>query len=376
MPRPALPNDDLYVRLGVPTDASVEAIEVAWRAPPPATSPGRGRTRGPRPREADQCRPRLAIGPITPRAVRPGARVPPRRRTARRRPPGLARAWDRVDRTLPGPARPTPGPPDGHRPVPGARRRADTHRDRPTVACRATTDRLRGHDPPVPVPGPAGGARSDRCGGRGAAPTRGPRPGDPGRDRRLRDRARPRPIPGRAAERALPSRDPRTADPRAGRRRSASRATARTAGPSRRSCDDSPCWTKATSGPCPRPGRSAPVSSRRGRPACPPSRTKGCGLVRAAARDAADAVPTLARVRRSRGRGAPRGWVAHLVALRHAFDPRGFDDLTGPWRPWLVPADQRRKARRRSSDQAFLSADPADDVAVSSHRSIVVSRTL
>jgi curved DNA-binding protein CbpA len=32
MPRPTLPDDDLYVRLGVPSDASVETIEVAWRA--------------------------------------------------------------------------------------------------------------------------------------------------------------------------------------------------------------------------------------------------------------------------------------------------------------------------------------------------------
>ncbi len=31
-PRPSLPSDDLYERLGVPTDASIEAIEVAWRA--------------------------------------------------------------------------------------------------------------------------------------------------------------------------------------------------------------------------------------------------------------------------------------------------------------------------------------------------------
>ena len=30
--RPPLPADDLYARLGIPTDASVEAIEVAWRA--------------------------------------------------------------------------------------------------------------------------------------------------------------------------------------------------------------------------------------------------------------------------------------------------------------------------------------------------------
>jgi curved DNA-binding protein CbpA len=31
MPRPPLPSDDLYARLGVPIDASVEAIEIAWR---------------------------------------------------------------------------------------------------------------------------------------------------------------------------------------------------------------------------------------------------------------------------------------------------------------------------------------------------------
>lgn len=30
-PRPALPTDDLYARLGVPFDASFEAIEIAWR---------------------------------------------------------------------------------------------------------------------------------------------------------------------------------------------------------------------------------------------------------------------------------------------------------------------------------------------------------
>jgi curved DNA-binding protein CbpA len=32
MPRPMLPRDDLYARLEVPTDASPEAIEIAWRA--------------------------------------------------------------------------------------------------------------------------------------------------------------------------------------------------------------------------------------------------------------------------------------------------------------------------------------------------------
>src|SRR5688500_18848996 len=30
-PRPAIPSDDLYATLGVPVDASPEAIEIAWR---------------------------------------------------------------------------------------------------------------------------------------------------------------------------------------------------------------------------------------------------------------------------------------------------------------------------------------------------------
>ena len=31
-PRPSLPSDDLYARLELPTDASPEAIEIAWRS--------------------------------------------------------------------------------------------------------------------------------------------------------------------------------------------------------------------------------------------------------------------------------------------------------------------------------------------------------
>lgn len=31
-PRPSLPSDDLYARLELPTDATPEAIEIAWRA--------------------------------------------------------------------------------------------------------------------------------------------------------------------------------------------------------------------------------------------------------------------------------------------------------------------------------------------------------
>jgi len=66
-----------------------------------------------------------------------------------------------------------------------------------------------------------------------------------------------------------------------------------------------------------------------------------------AARDAAAAVPTVsldaALVGRAR-RAAAR--IAHLVVLRHAFDPASYAALTAPWRPGLVP-DERPAARVR-----------------------------
>jgi curved DNA-binding protein CbpA len=59
-----------------------------------------------------------------------------------------------------------------------------------------------------------------------------------------------------------------------------------------------------------------------------------------AARDAAAAIPgrsldpsIVARARRAAER------IAHLLVLRHAFAPGVFDALIGPWRPGLVPAD-------------------------------------
>jgi hypothetical protein len=65
-----------------------------------------------------------------------------------------------------------------------------------------------------------------------------------------------------------------------------------------------------------------------------------------AARDAAAAIPSgLAAAERSRARLAA-GRLAHLLVLRHAFAPSAFEGLTGPWRPWLVPAGSGPRVRR------------------------------
>jgi curved DNA-binding protein CbpA len=68
-----------------------------------------------------------------------------------------------------------------------------------------------------------------------------------------------------------------------------------------------------------------------------------------ASRDAAAAVPGIAdeavatRARRVAAR------IAHLLVLRHAFAPAQFALLTAPWRPGLVPEDRRVPGVRRPS---------------------------
>jgi hypothetical protein len=65
-----------------------------------------------------------------------------------------------------------------------------------------------------------------------------------------------------------------------------------------------------------------------------------------AARDAAAAVPVgLSAADRARARlGAGR--LAHLLVLRHAFAPRAFETLTAPWRPWLLAAGPGPRVQR------------------------------
>jgi len=65
-----------------------------------------------------------------------------------------------------------------------------------------------------------------------------------------------------------------------------------------------------------------------------------------AARDVAAAVPVgLSAPDRARARHAAAR-LAHLLVLRHAFAPAAFEALTGPWRPWLVPAGSGPRVRR------------------------------
>lgn len=71
-----------------------------------------------------------------------------------------------------------------------------------------------------------------------------------------------------------------------------------------------------------------------------------------AARDAAAAVnaavggSALARTVVARAERAA-GRIAHLLVLRHAFSPATFAALTAPWRPGLVPDDPRAPSVRR-----------------------------
>ncbi len=65
-----------------------------------------------------------------------------------------------------------------------------------------------------------------------------------------------------------------------------------------------------------------------------------------AARDAAAAVPAgLPAAERARARLAA-GRLGHLLVLRHAFAPAAFDALSAPWRPWLLASGSGPRVRR------------------------------
>lgn len=76
-----------------------------------------------------------------------------------------------------------------------------------------------------------------------------------------------------------------------------------------------------------------------------------------AQRDALDAVRRAsgradvgATTARAAGRAAAR--IAHLLVLRHAFAPADFVAFTAPWRPWLVPIDPMPPTVRRPGSRA------------------------
>ena len=221
MPQPALPADDLYARLSVPTNASPEAIEVAWRALLRRHHPD---VAGP-----DGLEQAKRINVAHDWLSDPALRARYDREHGLRHGIGPRgdghRAWHARDgagrrRAPPGPDRPPArGPGHAHRPVPRPRRGADPDRDRPPGAGRTAADRLRRHDPAVPPARAAGRARRGRGRGRRPPPAGRAPPDDPRRHRRLRHRARPGPVPRRAPDRAVPRARPRAAHARLGRRR-------------------------------------------------------------------------------------------------------------------------------------------------------------
>ena len=366
-PRPRSPTTTSTRRLGVPTDASVEAIELAWRAPAPPPSPRRRGTRRARAREADQRRPRLADRPGPAGPVRPRARPAPCRRAARRRRTAgrgtrAARRRHRRGRARPGaaPRRDPPRPGRRRRPVHRAGRGAHA---RPSSTGWPSPSRRRSRS----ARRSAGSCRptrlvalvDDRGPGRGE-PAAGRRPpADPRRDRRLRDRAGPRAVPRRAAERAVPRPDARAADPGlgGGRRAAALRAERRRRRGAHRggSAALDPAGVRASG----RDGRvGSPARSTPWPPGVSAEDEDGLRIsAQLAARDASAAVPggVDAATRSQARRAAAR--PAHLLALRHAFAPAAYAELTAPWRPWLLPPDAvappvRGPARRSGARSA------------------------
>ena len=335
MPRPPLPSDDLYARLGVPLDASVEAIEIAWRGLLRRHHPDVAGDEGLELAKRINVAHDWLSDPVL------------RARYDRER--GLRHAvGPRGDGRGPWHARgPAPGPVEPEPPRPAGRRRGAD----PEVAIRrfleriesltaTDIDRLSLAEPPPIAFGatirrflpPAQRAALDDVEARVACgPPGGRRPADhPRRDRRLRDRARPRLVPRRAAHRAVPESCARAPDPRLG------------------------CGRRPT------PLR-AERRGRRGLPAAASAELDAAGLTRLAAtgvglpaedpwpggltpedddglrvssalagRDAVAAIPVgpdgpvPPRARRAAAR------LAHLLVLRHAFAPTTFADLTAP----------------------------------------------
>ena len=339
-PRPALPADDLYRRLGVAVDASPRPssspgvhCSVATTPTSPATartasnsrsgstSPTTGwrdpalRARYDRERRPSSTRSARAVtarrdvaGPRRGPATAPGGTAPPPGLAAAPRPGGCRRRFL---------ARVAALTPDGARPV-GAR--------------RAAADRVPGDGPPLP---PAGGGwrHSPRSRRAGAADV------PPGADRPVIREA----LDGYAAELVLaPFLDELlAANPSAAGQGSGCSAPGTLASASRGSVPTARPWT-----------RSAPRRRTRIRPARGAGRVRGrriagetvpgpehgggrgapdLGAARGPGRGGGRAREGLAP-RRSRARRMRRWW-AHVTALRHAFPPAIYAALVAPWRP-------------------------------------------
>jgi curved DNA-binding protein CbpA len=358
-PRQPLPDDDLYRRLGVPTDAGFEAIEVAWRAllrrhhpdvagpegtelakrinvahdwlSDPALRARYDRERGLRhavgPR-GDGAAGRWHARDGSARAgvhADPAARSGTRASGATRRPPDPASALDRfvahivaltptdVDRL--GLAEPSP------------------------IAFAATIRRfvppdrlsvLEALDGRIAASLPAGADRPvirDAIDGYATELVLGP----------FLDELLSQPFRDRARERLTRGWESAVGQPRYGPNgRSVSALVRRIGGLDREGVQALAATVGATRDDAPWPPGHSPDEDDALRVS-----------VALAAADAAAAVPDgVDAVTRSQARRAA-GRPAHLLVLRHAFAPAAFAASSAPWRPWLLPVDDGPTGARR-----------------------------
>jgi hypothetical protein len=348
MPQPALPADDLYLRLSVPTNASPEAIEVAWRAllrrhHPDVAGPD-GLEQAKRINVAHDwlSDPALRARYDRERGLRHG--IGPRG--------DGHRAWH---------ARGGAGPAAAH-PVPPERRTVDQATriarflDRVAALTSTEIDRLALAEPPPIAFGatirrflpPEQRAALDEV----EAAVGGRLP--PGADRptirdaidgyatelvlgRFLDELLTEPFRERAHERLTRGWDAAVGQPRYGPNGAAVEALVERIG----TLDAAGLQRLAATGADVR-GTEEPWP-----PDVSPDDDDALRISAIlASRDAAGAVPTgLAAPERTRARLAA-GRLAHLLVLRHAFAPSAFDALTASWRPWLLPAGSGPRVRR------------------------------
>lgn len=334
-PRLALPNDDLYARLELPSDATPEAIEIAWRAllrrhHPDVAGPD-GLDRAKRINVAHDW---LSVPELRARYDR--ARGMPRRSamhpgglpqdahhpTPRRAAPQTRRPEDVIAQFLERVARLSDDELDRLAiadPAPIAfgatiRRFLPEERQAALSAAEAVIDRR------LPPAAAARPAIRDAVRAYAAELVLGP----------FLDELLSEPFRGRARERLSRGWEAAVGQPRYGPNGVAVRALLGRL----RSLDAAAVRGLTDDGP------DSPIEAL-WPPGTSPEDDEGLRVSSAlAAADAATAVPTdgldrpsVERARRAAGR------LAHLLVLRHAFPPATFDALTARWRPGLLPRE-------------------------------------
>jgi curved DNA-binding protein CbpA len=347
MPQPALPADDLYLRLGVPTDASPEAIELAWRALLRRHHPD---VAGP-----DGLEQAKRINVAHDWLSDPALRARYDREHGLRHVMGPRgdghRAWHARDAGGAPPARPAPAPRRPDQATVVAR-----FLERVAALTHTEIDRLALAEPPPIAFGatirrflpPEQRAALDEV--ERAVATRLP----PGADRptirdaidgyatelvlgRFLDELLTEPFRERAHERLTRGWDAAVGQPRYGPNGASVEGLveriARLDAAGLRRLTATGAEVRGTEDPWP--------------PDVSPDDDDALRISAIlAARDAAAAVPAgLSAPDRARARlGAGR--LAHLLVLRHAFAPAAFEALSGPWRPWLLAAGPGPRVRR------------------------------